>query len=138
VATQVAALAMRAAGGGTILFTGGGWADHPGPAWGTVSLGKAALRPAATMLGAELAGDGIRVASITIAGPRRVNHQDLVTTAHPPGGEARFVAKGPHGHQGAPGDTRRSEPPVNTGRFTYISKEESGGIPNGITTCGRK
>jgi NAD(P)-dependent dehydrogenase (short-subunit alcohol dehydrogenase family) len=71
VATQVAALAMRAAGGGTILFTGGGWADHPGPAWGTVSLGKAALRPAATMLGAELAGDGIRVASITIAGQIR-------------------------------------------------------------------
>jgi short-subunit dehydrogenase len=71
VATQVAAPAMRAAGGGTILFTGGGWADHPGPAWGTVSLGKAALRPAATMLGAELAGDGIRVASITIAGQIR-------------------------------------------------------------------
>jgi len=71
VATQVAAPAMRAAGGGTILFTGGGWADHPGPAWGTVSLGKAALRPAATMLGAELAGDAIRVASITIAGQIR-------------------------------------------------------------------
>ena len=68
VATQVAAPAMRAAGGGTILFTGGGWADHPGPAWATVSLGKAALRPAATMLGADLAHDGIRVASITIAG----------------------------------------------------------------------
>ena len=68
VATQVAAPTMRAAGGGTILFTGGGWADHPVPAWGTVSLGKAALRPAATMLGAGLAGDGIRVASITIAG----------------------------------------------------------------------
>lgn len=71
VATQVAAPAMRAAGGGTILFTGGGWADHPGPAWGTVSLGKAALRSAATMLGADLAGDGIRVASITIAGQIR-------------------------------------------------------------------
>ena len=68
VATQVAAPAMRAAGGGTILFTGGGWADHPVPAWGTVSLGKVALRSAATMLGADLAGDGIRVASITIAG----------------------------------------------------------------------
>ena len=54
--------------GSAVLFTGGGWADHPGPAWGTVSLGKAALRPAATVLGAELAGDGIRVASITIAG----------------------------------------------------------------------
>jgi NAD(P)-dependent dehydrogenase (short-subunit alcohol dehydrogenase family) len=37
VATQVAAPAMRAAGGGTILFTGGGWADHPGPARGTVA-----------------------------------------------------------------------------------------------------
>ena len=71
VATQAAAPAMRAAGGGTTLFTGGGWADHPGPAWGTVSLGKAALRPAATMPGAGLAGDGIRVASITIAGQIR-------------------------------------------------------------------
>ena len=71
VATQVAAPTMRAAGGGTILFTSGGWADHPGPAWGTVSLGKAALRSAATMLGADLASDGIRVASITIAGQIR-------------------------------------------------------------------
>jgi short-subunit dehydrogenase len=71
VATQVVAPPMRAAGGGTILFTGGGWADHPGPAWGTVSLGKTALRSAATMLGAELAGEGIRVASITIAGQIR-------------------------------------------------------------------
>ena len=70
-ATQAAAPAMRAAGGGIILFTGGGWADHPGPAWGTVSLGKAALRPAATMLAADLAADGIRVASITIAGQIR-------------------------------------------------------------------
>ena len=70
-ATQAAAPAMRAAGGGTILFTGGGWADHPGPAWATVSLGKAALRSAATMLSAGLAGDGIRVASITIAGQIR-------------------------------------------------------------------
>jgi NAD(P)-dependent dehydrogenase (short-subunit alcohol dehydrogenase family) len=68
VATQVSASAMRPAGGGTILFTGGGWADHPVPAWGTISLGKAALRSAATMLGADLADDGIRVASITIGG----------------------------------------------------------------------
>jgi len=70
--------------------------------------------------------------------PRRVNHQDRVMTAHLPGGEARFVAEGSHGHEGAPGNTRRSEPPVNPARFTYISKEESGGIPNGIATCGRK
>src|SRR6185503_1848321 len=55
VATQVAAPAMRAAGIGTILFTGGGFADHPVPALATVSLGKAALRSAATILGSELA-----------------------------------------------------------------------------------
>jgi short-subunit dehydrogenase len=68
VVVQSAALAMRAAGIGTILFTGGGFADHPVPALATVSLGKAALRSAASMLEAELAPDGVRVASLTIAG----------------------------------------------------------------------
>ena len=65
---QAAAPAMRAAGSGTILVTGGGFADHPIPALATVSLGKAALRSAATMLGADLEPDGIRVATLTIAG----------------------------------------------------------------------
>jgi short-subunit dehydrogenase len=69
VVAQVAAPAMRAAGSGTILFTGGGFADYPVPALATVSLGKAALRSAATMLMADLEPDGIRVASLTIAGP---------------------------------------------------------------------
>lgn len=68
VAAQVAAPAMRAAGGGTILFTGGGFADYPVPALASLSMGKAAMRSAATILGAELANDGIRVASITIMG----------------------------------------------------------------------
>lgn len=68
VVTQVAATAMRAAGSGTIIVTGGGFADHPIPALATVSLGKAALRSAATMLGADLESDGIRVATLTIAG----------------------------------------------------------------------
>jgi short-subunit dehydrogenase len=68
VLTQVAAPAMRAAGAGTIVVTGGGFADHPIPVLATVSLGKAALRSAATMLGADLAADGIRVATFTIAG----------------------------------------------------------------------
>jgi short-subunit dehydrogenase len=66
--TQAAVPAMRAAGSGTIVVTGGGFADHPIPALATVSLGKAALRSAATMLGADLAPDGIRVATLTIAG----------------------------------------------------------------------
>ena len=68
VVAQVAAPAMRAAGSGTIIVTGGGFADHPIPALATVSLGKAALRSAATMLGADLEADGIRVATLTIAG----------------------------------------------------------------------
>lgn len=68
VATQVAAPVMQAAGGGTILFTGGGFADHPIKELATVSLGKAALRSAATMLSADLADQGIRLASLTIAG----------------------------------------------------------------------
>jgi short-subunit dehydrogenase len=68
VLTQVAAPAMRAAGSGTILVTGGGFADYPVPVLATVSLGKAALRSAATMLGADLEPDGIRVATLTIMG----------------------------------------------------------------------
>jgi short-subunit dehydrogenase len=68
VLAQVAAPAMRAAGSGTIIVTGGGFADYPIPALATVSLGKAALRSAATMLGADLGPDGIRVATLTIMG----------------------------------------------------------------------
>src|SRR3984957_19115465 len=68
VVTQVAAPVMRAGASGTIIVTGGGFADHPIPALATVSLGKAALRSAATMLGSDLKADGIRVATLTIAG----------------------------------------------------------------------
>jgi short-subunit dehydrogenase len=68
VVAQVAAPAMRAGGSGTIMVTGGGFADYPIPALATVSLGKAALRSAATMLGSDLEPDGIRVATLTIMG----------------------------------------------------------------------
>jgi short-subunit dehydrogenase len=68
VVTQVAAPAMRAARSGTIIVTGGGFADHPIPALASVSLGKAALRSAATMLGADLEPEGVRVATLTITG----------------------------------------------------------------------
>lgn len=60
VVAQVAAPAMRAAGFGTIIVAGGAFADHPIPALATVSLGKAALRSAATMLRADLEPDGGR------------------------------------------------------------------------------
>jgi short-subunit dehydrogenase len=68
VVAQEAAPAMRSAQLGTIIVTGGGFADYPIPALATVSLGKAALRSAATMLAADLGPDGVRVATLTING----------------------------------------------------------------------
>jgi short-subunit dehydrogenase len=102
VVAQVAAPAMRAAGLGTILVTGGGFADHPIAGLATVSLGKAALRSAATMLGADLKPDGIRVATLTIAGqiaadtafaPKRIaeRYWDVVHTDEPWQPEYRFT-----------------------------------------------
>jgi len=95
---------MRAAGYGTILFTGGGFADHPIPTLATVSLGKAALRSAATMLKADLEPDGIRVASLTIAGqivadtafdPERIaaRYWEIVNSKGPWQAEFRFTGE---------------------------------------------
>jgi short-subunit dehydrogenase len=102
VVAQVAAPAMKAAGFGTMIVTGGGFADHPIPTLATVSLGKAALRSAATMLGSDLAPDGIRVATLTIAGqivagtafdPARIaeRYWDVVQTDGPWQAEFRFT-----------------------------------------------
>src|SRR4029077_20978177 len=102
VVAQSAAPAMRAAGFGTIIVTGGGFADHPIPALATVSLGKAALRSAATMLGVDLGPDGIRVATLTIAGqivagtafdPARIaeRYWEVVQTDGPWAAEFRFT-----------------------------------------------
>jgi len=104
VIAQVAAPAMRAAGFGTIVVTGGGFADHPIPVLATVSLGKAALRAAATMLGADLGPDGIRVATLTIAGqivagtafdPERIaeRYWEVVQTDGPWQAEFRFTGE---------------------------------------------
>ena len=104
VLAQVAAPAMKAAGFGTMIVTGGGFADHPIPALATVSLGKAALRSAATMLGADLEPDGIRVATLTIAGqivagtafdPARIaeRYWDVVQTDGPWQAEFRFTGE---------------------------------------------
>ena len=104
VIAQVAAPAMKAAGFGTIVVTGGGFADHPIPALATISLGKAALRAAATMLGADLEPDGIRVATLTIAGqivagtafdPERIaeRYWEVVQTDGPWQAEFRFTGE---------------------------------------------
>src|SRR5579862_5150272 len=68
VAAQVAAPILRTTGTGTLLFTSGGFADHPVPALASLSMGKAALRAAATLIAAGLQADGIHAATITIAG----------------------------------------------------------------------
>ena len=62
--------AMRAAGRGSMLFTGSRVAIEPEAGQGTASLtaGKAALRAFALALAGELAPDGIHVATVTIAG----------------------------------------------------------------------
>jgi short-subunit dehydrogenase len=101
---QAAAPAMKAAGFGTILVTGGGFADHPIPALATVSLGKAALRSAATILGTDLGPDGIRVATLTIAGqivagtafdPEKIadRYWEVVQTDGPWQSEFRFTGE---------------------------------------------
>jgi NAD(P)-dependent dehydrogenase (short-subunit alcohol dehydrogenase family) len=68
VAAQVAAPALRSAGAGTLLFTSGGFADHPVPALASLSIGKAALRSAATLIAAGVQEDGVHAATVTIAG----------------------------------------------------------------------
>src|ERR1700758_845349 len=68
VAAQVAAPVLRAAGGGTLLVTSGGFADNPLPALASLSIGKAALRSAQTLIAAGVREDGIHAATGTIAG----------------------------------------------------------------------
>jgi NAD(P)-dependent dehydrogenase (short-subunit alcohol dehydrogenase family) len=65
---QLAVPAMRAAGGGTLLFTGGGFADALPQTLATLSLGKVALRAVATMLARQLRDDDIHAGSLTILG----------------------------------------------------------------------
>jgi NAD(P)-dependent dehydrogenase (short-subunit alcohol dehydrogenase family) len=68
VMAQVAAPVLRTAGTGTLLFTSGGFADHPVPPLASLSMGKAAMRSAATLVAAGVKEDGIHAATITIAG----------------------------------------------------------------------
>jgi NAD(P)-dependent dehydrogenase (short-subunit alcohol dehydrogenase family) len=68
VAAQVAAPVLRAAGGGTLLVTSGGFADDPVPPMASLSIGKAGLRSAQTLVAAGVAEDGIHAATVTIVG----------------------------------------------------------------------
>src|SRR4051794_33473720 len=63
---QLAVPAMRSADGGTLLFTGGGFADALPETLGAVSLRKLAPRAVAAMLARPVRGDHIPAASPTI------------------------------------------------------------------------
>jgi NAD(P)-dependent dehydrogenase (short-subunit alcohol dehydrogenase family) len=89
IAAQVAVPVLRAAGGGTLLVTSGGFADNPVPALASLSMGKAALRSAQTLVAAGVAEDGIHAATVTIAGAVKPgtafdpdNIAELFWTAH--------------------------------------------------------
>jgi hypothetical protein len=51
-----------------LLFTGGGFADAPPDALATLSLGKLAMRGAATMLARKVRDDDIHAGCLTILG----------------------------------------------------------------------
>lgn len=68
VAVQQVLPAMRSAGRGTVLLTGGGLALAPSVGEASLSVGKASLRSLALSLAAELEPAGIHVATITVAG----------------------------------------------------------------------
>ncbi|MCD0483632.1 SDR family NAD(P)-dependent oxidoreductase [Streptacidiphilus sp. ASG 303] len=54
---------------GSVLLTGGGLALRPSAEEGVLSLGKAGLRAAAHILAADLGERGVRVRTLTVAGP---------------------------------------------------------------------
>lgn len=66
---QLAAPAMRAAGRGTILLTGGGLALEPMARAAALSIGKAGIRSLASTLAEELGPEGVHVATVTVCGP---------------------------------------------------------------------
>jgi short-subunit dehydrogenase len=68
VAAQAVLPGMRAAGRGTILLTGGGFAFEPMPVMASLGVGKAGLRNLAFSLAKELEPEGIHVATVTIGG----------------------------------------------------------------------
>lgn len=67
-AVQCVLPSMQAAGRGTIIFTGGGFALEPAADYASVSLGKAALRNLAFSLAHEMRGTAIHAGTVTICG----------------------------------------------------------------------
>jgi len=67
-ATHQVLPSIREQGGGSIIFTGGGVAFEPMPAWASLGVGKAGLRNLTFSLHAELAPENIHVAIVSVCG----------------------------------------------------------------------
>jgi NADP-dependent 3-hydroxy acid dehydrogenase YdfG len=65
---------MKIHNSGTIILTGGGLATNPHPDYGSLALGKAAIRNLAYQLAHQLHATDIKVGTVTIAG--MVNPED--------------------------------------------------------------
>jgi len=59
---------MKAAGSGTIIFTGGLFATSPFYQFSSLSIGKAGIRHIGLLLSQELQPAGIHVAIVTVCG----------------------------------------------------------------------
>jgi len=68
VAAQHVVPGMVEAGGGTLLFTGGGYAERPWAGMTGLGVGKAALRNLVRCMAQEYGEQGIHVATVTIHG----------------------------------------------------------------------
>jgi NAD(P)-dependent dehydrogenase (short-subunit alcohol dehydrogenase family) len=67
VAVQAVVPGMIARRLGSVLFTGGGLALYPSPSAPSLAIGKSGIRTLALMLAKELAPQGIRAGTVTIA-----------------------------------------------------------------------
>ncbi|MCE0765290.1 SDR family NAD(P)-dependent oxidoreductase [Pseudonocardia kujensis] len=115
-AAQVFTPAMRRAGRGTFLATGGHPSVAPEPRYATLSLGKAGLRAAVSLLHDDLKADGVHVAGIRIEGaiipgtaldPGRIADTYWALHTQPPGEwSAETVVDGP----GEPGRAGAATP----------------------------
>lgn len=108
IAARALAPAMVAEGRGTLLFTGGGFALYPSSSAPSLSIGKAGLRSLALMLAEELRPQGLKVATITIAGsiaegtpfaPSRIAAAFMAAHHFQTKPELLFDGKGPTGFQ---------------------------------------
>jgi NAD(P)-dependent dehydrogenase (short-subunit alcohol dehydrogenase family) len=81
VTAQATVPAMRAAGVGTIILTGSVAADRASTSAAAVGVAKAALRNLAQSLHKEVAGEGVRVVTVTIdgvlSGPKALDVSDI-------------------------------------------------------------